>query len=91
MEDFAQKWQNFEAVCSEELADWEIPVMRQRFAWTYRRLVGVHPALRQELRIQLQSVAEYGLGTVDRAVAETNQLLHANSTPDSSSCEDPFA
>lgn len=78
MESFAQKWQNFEAVCSQELADWEIPVMRQRFASTYRRLVGVHPALRQQLRIQLQSVAEFGFGTVDQAIAEINHAVHAN-------------
>jgi hypothetical protein len=58
MEDFAVRWENFETTYGQELESWEVPVMRQHYAETYRRYVGVHPGRRDELWQQLLGVLE---------------------------------
>ena len=96
-EDFAGKWENFDATYPD-LPQWEAACQRDKFARTYRRLVGVPPEARFELRSRVQEIAEHGIGAVEECVAEINGQIQGNRfsssavvSPLDSFSDDPFA
>jgi len=96
-EDFARKWEDFDATYPD-LPGWEATCQRGNFARTYRRLVGVPPAARLEFRSRVQDIADHGVGTVEEAIRAVNQRIQMNRSassavvsPSGESLEDPFA
>lgn len=87
-EDFAREWDQF-AQFYPYLAGQELEHGRQRFANTYRKVVGVMPDQRAMLRDELQEIMRTGNGTVDAAIAaarsSTARIISENSPAD------PFA
>jgi len=71
-EDYARKWEEFDS-CYPDLPRWEAACQRDKFARTYRRLVGVVPAGRLELRQRLQEIVDHGVSSVQEAIAEINR------------------
>jgi hypothetical protein len=68
MEDMAEKWEHFAQVYTD-VPKREVESRRQLQANSYRRLVGVMPEMRAELRGQLEELIQTGNGTVDSLVA----------------------
>ena len=60
-EPLVQGWEERAATATKDAEFW-----RERFAATYRRIVGVHPYRRAELRSELEELSKFG----DIAVAE---------------------
>jgi hypothetical protein len=87
-EDFAQEWERFPQIYSE-LVDSELEHGRQRFANTYRKMIGVMPDQRESLRHELDVILRTGNGTVDAATAaarrSTVRVINEARAPD------PFA
>ena len=68
MEDTAEKWEHFAQVYTD-VPEREVASRRQLQANSYRRLIGVMPDKRAELRGQLEELIQTGNGTVDSLVA----------------------
>jgi hypothetical protein len=87
-EDFAREWEQFSQFYPY-LAGQELEHGRQRFANTYRKVVGVLPDQRASLRNELQEIVRTGNGTVEAAIAAArNGTARTVSEKDSN---DPFA
>ena len=67
-EDFAREWEQFPQIYTH-LVGQELESGRQRFANTYRKVVGVLPDQRASLRRELDEIMRTGNGTVDAAIA----------------------
>jgi len=82
MEDLAQDWEQFEQRYGAALEAWELPAMKLFYAETYRRLIGVRPDQRDELRAQLLRVC---------GQLPSNRPHHANGGASPRSADDVFA
>lgn len=67
-EDFALEWERFPQIYTDVVGR-DLEWGQQRFASTYRAIVGVLPSERESLRRELENIIRTGHGTVDEAIA----------------------
>ena len=74
-EELAQRYDAVLAMDSDQRSE-DDRIMLTVYPTAYRRSVGVHPTGRHELRRRLKTVAEYGVGNIERITSDVNKMIY---------------